>query len=170
MHPPPPQVRADVYENINKELLQYVEDVLLNRRDDATERLLEYAATLDPKSSPCNLRKLGGAPAAPAITPKLNPVPAGVDTLAPDADLPPVPTYKPWADSLAKSEAFEQLESLMQERIIYIDGAMGTMIQRYKLQEEDFRGERCVRCCQGCWGATAAFAVLLRCCHCCVWH
>jgi methionine synthase I (cobalamin-dependent) len=30
----------------------------------------------------------------------------------------------------------------MKERIIYIDGAMGTMIQRYKLQEEDFRGER----------------------------
>ena len=31
---------------------------------------------------------------------------------------------------------------LAQERIIFIDGAMGTMIQRYKLQEEDFRGER----------------------------
>jgi len=30
----------------------------------------------------------------------------------------------------------------MQQRIIYIDGAMGTMIQRYKLTEEDFRGER----------------------------
>lgn len=35
-----------------------------------------------------------------------------------------------------------QLESLMTERIIYIDGAMGTMIQRYKLNEDDFRGER----------------------------
>ena len=30
----------------------------------------------------------------------------------------------------------------MQQRIIYIDGAMGTMIQRFKLTEEDFRGER----------------------------
>ena len=30
----------------------------------------------------------------------------------------------------------------MRERIIYIDGAMGTMIQRYKLEEPDFRGER----------------------------
>lgn len=30
----------------------------------------------------------------------------------------------------------------LQERIIFIDGAMGTMIQRYKLEEEDFRGER----------------------------
>jgi 5-methyltetrahydrofolate--homocysteine methyltransferase len=30
----------------------------------------------------------------------------------------------------------------LQERILVIDGAMGTMIQRYKLQEEDYRGER----------------------------
>lgn len=55
-----------------------------------------------------------------------------------------VPAYQPWRDPLAKSEAFGQLEAMMQERIIFIDGAMGTMIQRYKLQEEDFRGERCV--------------------------
>jgi len=27
-------------------------------------------------------------------------------------------------------------------RILVIDGAMGTMIQRYKLQEADYRGER----------------------------
>jgi len=31
---------------------------------------------------------------------------------------------------------------LIKERILVIDGAMGTMIQRYQLQEEDFRGER----------------------------
>ena len=30
----------------------------------------------------------------------------------------------------------------MQQRILYIDGAMGTMIQRYKLKEDDYRGER----------------------------
>lgn len=30
----------------------------------------------------------------------------------------------------------------MKERILIIDGAMGTMIQRYKLEEEDYRGER----------------------------
>ena len=36
----------EVYDNINKELLEYVEDVLLNRRSDATERLLEYAETV----------------------------------------------------------------------------------------------------------------------------
>ncbi|MFM9951225.1 MAG: methionine synthase [Saprospiraceae bacterium] len=33
----------EVYENIPKELLDLVEDVLLNRRDDATERLTEFA-------------------------------------------------------------------------------------------------------------------------------
>ncbi|MBY0535831.1 MAG: homocysteine S-methyltransferase family protein [Chitinophagaceae bacterium] len=30
----------------------------------------------------------------------------------------------------------------LEQRILVIDGAMGTMIQRYKLQEEDYRGDR----------------------------
>lgn len=34
-----------------------------------------------------------------------------------------------------------QLEKLLKERILILDGAMGTMIQRYKLEEEDFRNE-----------------------------
>lgn len=33
------------------------------------------------------------------------------------------------------------LEALLRERILILDGAMGTMIQRYRLTEEDFRGE-----------------------------
>lgn len=36
----------EVYDEVDKELMEYVEDVLLNRRDDATERLLEYAETV----------------------------------------------------------------------------------------------------------------------------
>jgi len=36
----------EVYDEIPKELLERVEDVLLNRRDDATERLLEFAETV----------------------------------------------------------------------------------------------------------------------------
>lgn len=36
----------EVYDDIPKELLERVEDVLLNRRDDATERLLEFAETV----------------------------------------------------------------------------------------------------------------------------
>jgi 5-methyltetrahydrofolate--homocysteine methyltransferase len=35
-----------------------------------------------------------------------------------------------------------KLRQLLDERILIIDGAMGTMIQRYNLQEEDYRGER----------------------------
>merc|ERR1711966_369391 len=60
------QVEEDVYEKIDKELLGYVEDVLLNRCSNATERMLEFAATLDPKSKPTALRKKGaeGGPAA----------------------------------------------------------------------------------------------------------
>jgi 5-methyltetrahydrofolate--homocysteine methyltransferase len=36
-----------------------------------------------------------------------------------------------------------QLLSLLQQRILILDGAMGTMIQRHKLTEADYRGERC---------------------------
>jgi 5-methyltetrahydrofolate--homocysteine methyltransferase len=35
-----------------------------------------------------------------------------------------------------------RLTSLLNDRILILDGAMGTMIQRYKLTEADFRGER----------------------------
>src|SRR5947209_11431191 len=34
------------------------------------------------------------------------------------------------------------LEALLRERIVILDGAMGTMIQRYKLAEADYRGKR----------------------------
>ncbi|MGY1409176.1 MULTISPECIES: homocysteine S-methyltransferase family protein [unclassified Luteimonas] len=36
------------------------------------------------------------------------------------------------------------LEAALRERILVIDGAMGTMIQRHELQEADYRGERFV--------------------------
>jgi 5-methyltetrahydrofolate--homocysteine methyltransferase len=36
----------------------------------------------------------------------------------------------------------QQLERLMAQRILVIDGAMGTMVQRRQLTESDFRGER----------------------------
>jgi len=34
------------------------------------------------------------------------------------------------------------LETLLRQRIVLLDGAMGTMIQRYKLSEQDYRGKR----------------------------
>ena len=36
----------EIYDEIPKDLLEYVEDVLLNRREDATERLLNFAETV----------------------------------------------------------------------------------------------------------------------------
>ncbi|MDC6365804.1 MULTISPECIES: methionine synthase [Flavobacteriaceae] len=36
----------EVYDDIPKDLLEHVEDVILDRRDDATERLLEFAETV----------------------------------------------------------------------------------------------------------------------------
>ena len=36
----------------------------------------------------------------------------------------------------------ERLRQLLAERILILDGAMGTMIQRHKLEEADYRGER----------------------------
>ena len=36
----------------------------------------------------------------------------------------------------------DTLERLLAERILVLDGAMGTMVQRLKLTEADFRGER----------------------------
>ena len=36
----------------------------------------------------------------------------------------------------------KEISSLLKERVLLLDGAMGTMIQRYKLTEEDYRGER----------------------------
>ena len=39
-------------------------------------------------------------------------------------------------------QRIEQLKSSLKERILFLDGAMGTMIQRHNLSEKDFRGER----------------------------
>jgi len=36
----------------------------------------------------------------------------------------------------------QKINDILKDRILVLDGAMGTMIQRYKLTEEDFRGER----------------------------
>jgi len=43
---------------------------------------------------------------------------------------------------MKKSKNFQLIASLMKERILFLDGAMGTMIQRHELEEADYRGER----------------------------
>jgi 5-methyltetrahydrofolate--homocysteine methyltransferase len=37
------------------------------------------------------------------------------------------------------------IRKILEQRILIIDGAMGSMIQKYKLSEEDFRGARASR-------------------------
>jgi 5-methyltetrahydrofolate--homocysteine methyltransferase len=41
-----------------------------------------------------------------------------------------------------REQRIAALKAAAEQRILIIDGAMGTMIQRYKLSEADFRGER----------------------------
>ncbi|MBI3053467.1 MAG: homocysteine S-methyltransferase family protein, partial [Betaproteobacteria bacterium] len=41
-----------------------------------------------------------------------------------------------------KNSRSAQLEALLRERIVILDGAMGTMIQGYKLDEAGYRGAR----------------------------
>ena len=48
----------EVYDDIDKELLEYVEDVLLNRRDDATERLLDFAENVKGGAKEANTDRL----------------------------------------------------------------------------------------------------------------
>jgi 5-methyltetrahydrofolate--homocysteine methyltransferase len=43
---------------------------------------------------------------------------------------------------MERPDATTAIEELLARRIVIIDGAMGTMIQRFELQEADYRGER----------------------------
>jgi 5-methyltetrahydrofolate--homocysteine methyltransferase len=53
--------------------------------------------------------------------------------MSPSDELPHIPDWNEVRATLAQT---------MRERILILDGAMGTMIQRLKLEEENFRGER----------------------------
>ena len=62
------------------------------------------------------------------------------DHAAPVADWAPGSTgaRTPWT----RESRLAELDTLLRQRILVIDGAMGTMIQAYRLSEEDYRGER----------------------------
>jgi len=53
-----------------------------------------------------------------------------------DKDLPHTSSHKAFKIFRMK------LDDILKERIVILDGAMGTMIQKHNLQEEDYRGER----------------------------
>ncbi len=52
----------------------------------------------------------------------------------PDAPSADTPNHRP--------DATAELTAALRERLLVIDGAMGTMVQRHKLEEEHYRGER----------------------------
>lgn len=41
----------------------------------------------------------------------------------------------------SKKDSLQRIRSILEQRVLVLDGAMGTMIQRYNLTEEDYRGE-----------------------------
>lgn len=49
--------QVDIYDDIPKDLLEYIEDVLFNRRADATERLVEYAEKIKMSSQDSTQKK-----------------------------------------------------------------------------------------------------------------
>ncbi len=51
--------QLEVYEEIPNDLLELVEDVILNRKQDATERLIEFAETVIGKEKD-ELKKMNG--------------------------------------------------------------------------------------------------------------
>jgi 5-methyltetrahydrofolate--homocysteine methyltransferase len=44
--------------------------------------------------------------------------------------------------TMSRSERLQALHAALEKRILVLDGAMGTMIQRHRLEEEDYRGDR----------------------------
>jgi 5-methyltetrahydrofolate--homocysteine methyltransferase len=50
--------------------------------------------------------------------------------------------FNPVTTPAFRAQREEALHKALRERILVLDGGMGTSIQRYKLEEEDFRGER----------------------------
>ena len=45
-------------------------------------------------------------------------------------------------NGIQKSASYQLLEKQLAKRILILDGAMGTMIQAYKFEEQDYRGDR----------------------------
>src|SRR5690606_19106049 len=54
----------------------------------------------------------------------------------------PRPPNRALRKTMQREQRIKLLKELLTERILLLDGAMGTMIQGYRLSEDDFRGER----------------------------
>ena len=73
-----------------------------------------------------------------AATPRLSGLqatqPGTTNTMREDPGLSQSPHIRP--------DATDELTSAMRERILVLDGAMGTMVQRHGLEEAHYRGDR----------------------------
>jgi len=58
------------------------------------------------------------------------------------ARVPAAPFAVTAADETERRTRIERLTRLLDKRIVFLDGAMGTMIQQHRLDEHGFRGER----------------------------
>jgi 5-methyltetrahydrofolate--homocysteine methyltransferase len=58
------------------------------------------------------------------------------------ASVPAAPFRVEPVDETQRRRRIERLKRLLEERIVVLDGAMGTMVQRQKLSEADYRSER----------------------------
>jgi 5-methyltetrahydrofolate--homocysteine methyltransferase len=68
------------------------------------------------------------------------PGPGGKDSPAPRVAAAPFALTP--VDEAARQERIERLKRLLDERIVLLDGAMGTMVQQHRLDERGYRGER----------------------------
>jgi len=59
-----------------------------------------------------------------------------------DGPLPIPPAKSPLAPAAMRPDRTDELRALLERRILVLDGAMGTMIQGYRLNEAEYRGER----------------------------
>jgi 5-methyltetrahydrofolate--homocysteine methyltransferase len=68
------------------------------------------------------------------------PGPGGKDS--PAARVSAAPFAVAPVDETERQERIERLKRLLDERIVLLDGAMGTMVQQHRLDEHGYRGER----------------------------
>ena len=124
----------------------YVYKSISKRRDSEQARDGDAAPALGQRGGTAVLRPPPAAAAQRSATQE--PAPAAAQRAAAPQPEPPAPAPTPAApqrtaaDDPTATAAFAQLDALFRERIAFIDGAMGTSIQAFKLEEEDFRGER----------------------------
>jgi 5-methyltetrahydrofolate--homocysteine methyltransferase len=65
-----------------------------------------------------------------------------VNAIAASPHAPPAPAETPAQTPFDRERRIALLEPLLKQRILVIDGAMGTVMQGHRLTEEDYRGER----------------------------